>query len=61
MNHKAIRATLLEFLFTDEPGSSNIVCFTDMASTILSEQWYKNRKENFNDAKVKIITSSEIK
>ena len=28
-----------------EPGRSKIVCFTDMASTILSEQWYKYREE----------------
>ena len=28
-----------------EPGRAKIVCFTDMASTILSEQWYKYREE----------------
>ena len=44
--------------FTDEPGRSNIVCFTDMASTILSEQWYKYRKDNFDDEKVGIITAA---
>ena len=33
------------FFSTDEPGCSNVVCFTDMASIILSEQWHKDRKE----------------
>ena len=28
-----------------EPGRSKVVCFTDLASTILSELWYKYRKE----------------
>ena len=41
-----------------EPGRSKIVCFTDMASTILSEQWYKYKKENFNDAKVRTVTAT---
>ena len=44
--------------FTDDPGSSNVVCFTVMASTILSEQWYKDRKDNFKDEKVRIITTT---
>ena len=44
--------------FTDESHRSNVVCFTDMASAILSEQCYKNRKENFNDEKVRIITAA---
>ena len=29
-----------------------------MASTIFSEQWYKDRKDNFNDKKVRIITAA---
>ena len=46
------------FFFTVESHRLNIVCFVDIASTILSEQWYKNRKENFNDKKVRIITKA---
>ena len=45
-------------IFTDEPGRSNVVCFTVMASIILSEQWYKDRKDNFNDERVRIITAA---
>ena len=30
-----------------------------MASTILLEQLYKDRKDNFNDEKVSIITAAE--
>ena len=41
---------------TNEPGRSNIVRITDVTSIKLSEQWYKDRKENFNDEKVRIIT-----
>ena len=44
--------------FTDNPGRSNVVCFTVMANTVLSEQWYKDRKDNFNDEKVRIITAA---
>ena len=44
--------------FTDEPGRSNIVYFTVTASTLLSEQWYKDWKDNFNDEKVRIITAA---
>ena len=29
----------------DDPGCSSVVCFTVMISTILSEQWYKDRKD----------------
>ena len=59
MDEKAVSSTLAEsiFFFTDEHGRSNVVCFMDMASTILSEQWYKDRKENFNDEKVRIIAA----
>ena len=46
--------------FTDETGRSNVVCFTVMASTILSKQWYKDRKYNFIDEKVRIITAATI-
>ena len=46
--------------FTEDPGRSNVVCFAVMASTILLEQWYKDRKDNFNDEKVRIITAGQI-
>ena len=36
-------------LFTEKPGRSNIVCFTDMTSITSPEQWYKGKKDNFND------------
>ena len=59
MDEKAVRTTLREFyFFTEEPGCSKVVCFTDVTSTILSEQWYKDRKENFNDEIVRIITAA---
>ena len=38
MNERAVGTTLPKFNFF-EPGRSKVVCFTDMASTILSEQW----------------------
>ena len=62
INEKAVGTTLPKFNFF-EPGRSKVVCFTDMASTILSEQWYKDRKDDFNDAKVRIIiaTTSLVK
>ena len=54
MDEKAVRTTLP----FEEPDLSKVVCFTDLASTIISEQWYKDRKENFNDAKARIITAT---
>ena len=60
MDEKAVRTTLTGFIFLTrpfkEPSRLKVVCFTGMANTILSEQWYKDRKENFNDEKVTIIT-----
>ena len=39
MDEKAVRKKLPELIFlTDEPGRSNVVCFTDMAIIVLSEQ-----------------------
>ena len=35
-----------------------VVCFSDMASTKLSDQCYNDRKENFSDARVRIITAA---
>ena len=56
-----IRTIIPEFsLFTNETGRSNVVYITDMTSTILSEQWYKDRTNNFNDEKVGIITARQI-
>ena len=56
-----IRTIIPEFsLFTNETGLSNVVYITDMTSTILSEQWYKDRTNNFNDEKVGIITARQI-
>ena len=37
---KGLNVSCLQFF---EPGRS--ICFTDVASTILSEQWYQYRKE----------------
>ena len=59
MDEKEVRTTLPEFIFfTDEPGRSNVVCFTNRASTILSKQLYEDREENFNDEKVRIVTAA---
>ena len=61
MDEKAIRIIIPEFsLFTNETGRSNVVYITDMISTILSEQMYKDRTNNFNDEKVRIITARQI-
>ena len=58
-DEKTVRTALQEFtFFTDKADRSNVVCLTDMASIELSKQWYKNRKENFNDEKVRIITAT---
>ena len=55
---KAVRTTLREFIFLTrlfkESFHSKGVCFTDMASTMLSE----HRKENFNVEKARIITAT---
>ena len=57
----AVRTRIPEFsLFTNETGRSNVVYITDMTSTILSEQWYKDRANNFSDEKVRIITARQI-
>ena len=59
MDEKEVRTTLPEFIFfTDEPGRSNVVCFTNRASTILSKQLYEDREENFDDEKVRIVTAA---
>ena len=44
--------------FTAKSHRLNIVCFVNMANTILLEQWYKNRKDNFNCEKVRIISTA---
>ena len=56
---KQMKKQLNSIFFTDKPDRLNVVCFKVMASTILSEQWYKDRKDNFNDEKVRIITATE--
>ena len=59
MDEKAVRKNLPELIFfTDKPGRSNVVCFTDMASIVLSEQWHKDRKENFNDDKSENVNAA---
>ena len=61
MDEKAVRTIIPEFsLFTNETGRSNVVYITDMTSTILSEQWYKDRANNFSDEKVRIVTARQI-
>ena len=57
MVEKAVRAALSKFNFF-EPDHSKVVCFTNMARIILSQQWYKYKKESFNDAKVRTITAT---
>ena len=44
------------FFFIDEPG-----CFTDMVSTIISDQYLKDRKQSFNEEKVRIISALKLK
>lgn len=41
--------------FSDEAGKSPVVCFKDMASSILSDNWYKERKTNISEEKRRII------
>ena len=44
------------FFSTDKPGRLNVVYFTNMASTTLSKQWYKDSEKDFNDEKTRIVT-----
>ena len=41
--------------FTNEPGRSNVVCFIDMASSILPEKWYNEKKENELEERERVI------
>ena len=56
--------TLLEkhfnnnIFFISEPGRSNVVCFKDMASSILSDQWYIERKTDVVEEPKRISTAA---
>ena len=41
--------------FTDEPGRSNVVCFRNTASSIITEAWYKNKKDDINEKTKSVI------
>ena len=44
--------------FSEVNGKPNVICFKDMASYIINEKWYENKKENVNDEKERIITTA---
>ena len=54
MDEKAVGASLPKYSFFQQGRTKNQAtqrCFIDLASTILSGQWYKDKKDNFNGEK----------
>ena len=42
--------------FTEIDGKSNVVCFKNIASNIINDQWYSSKKENKEKEAERIIT-----
>ena len=47
-----------DIFFTDEPGRSNLACFKDMASSILTEKWYQDRKNDVTEESKRVIAAA---
>ena len=45
-------------VFAEISGKRNVICFRDMCSFILSEQWYKERKRDIQDEKLRVIQTA---
>ena len=44
--------------FTGHPGKPSLVCFKDSARDIISEKWFKERKQNIDEDKRRIIDAA---
>ena len=44
--------------FAEVAGRKNVICFKDMASYIVSDTWYVERKEDINDEAKRIIKTA---
>lgn len=44
--------------FSEQTGKSDIVCFNDTASSVISDNWYKERKQNVEEEKRRIIEAA---
>ena len=58
MDEKAVGASLPKYSFFQQGRTKNQAaqrCFIDLASTILSGQWYKDKKDNFNGEKWELL------
>ena len=44
--------------FAEVAGRKNVICFKDMASYIVSDTWYAERKEDINDEAKRIIKTA---
>ena len=45
-------------VFGEVAGKHDVICFRDICSFILSEQWYKERKSNVEEEKFRIIKTA---
>jgi len=44
--------------FSHEPGRRNVICFRNMAYRILTNKWYSEKEDNFNDESHRIVTAA---
>lgn len=44
--------------FAEIAGKSNVICFRNMASCIINEQWYNKKQTSIEDESVRVITAA---
>ena len=45
--------------FIQKPGKVDLLCFTDMASYIIDDKWYTDKKSSMQDETERIIAAAE--
>ena len=55
---KKLQEKYSDIFFAEVAGRKNVICFKDMASYIVSDTWYAERKEGINDEAKRIIKTA---
>ena len=55
---KKLQEKYSDIFFAEVAGRKNVICFKDMASYIVSDTWYAERKEDINDEAKRIIKTA---
>jgi len=58
MKRKLEESYKSHIFFAEVCGKKNVICFRDMASRVINDKWYTDRKNNFADESIRMVVAA---